>query len=735
MFRALICAAVLFCGASPTLAGAVPVAVEKAVAPEDYRDRFLAAFPGIAQFLFDAPTGAAPSCDFAKPRHTHALLIAADQIGPGEDYRLTGPLNDIALIRSALVAGGARDENIVALAGAEASREGIARAALALLERIGCEDTFILHFSGWTFEASELAYGTDGTAPFERGEKAAPLAAFSDENPGAPDLARLADSGPFLALNQIAQGQAQVISSSALSEMITHFRNRLANVIVILDSRHVAGTDLQARQAQNDPARLWTETQIPFTPESAYEDIVFPEDTRLMPRHGGLTTFYAAGRSDPAFEMRLPRGAKDGKTYGIFSYKLALAMLANGKATVPDLARRVETVSLAADDDAESRDANRRYIFETTDPSIAIIAEQRPPRGLRGEAIKITNPAPTRSAEPKKAPEVEVRGYVEWPEKTMIVTVGGKQAWLTPDGAFALPVKLVPGPNKIQISALTNDEVLHSAEIEIVYEGDREALAGTGARYAVLIANQNYGEGSQLARLETPFADVDALAELLTTRYGYVTEATFDGRTIPLVLKDPSAAQMADLLYRVSEFAGEADSVLIYYAGHGIYEQATGAAFWVPVNARYGYPPSYYDPDLLSKDLSRIKAGNVLVISDSCYSGQLLRGADGPAGAMDDDRMLALQRLSDRKSRILITSGNDTPVADNGGGGHSVFARALLTGLSEFPEDAFSARELFNDFILPMVVGRSAQEPQYRAIEKSGHDGGDIVFVKAAASP
>lgn len=234
-----------------------------------------------------------------------------------------------------------------------------------------------------------------------------------------------------------------------------------------------------------------------------------------------------------------------------------------------------------------------------------------------------------------------------------------------------------------------------------------------------------------MSRLETPFADVDALAGLLTEKFGYVTEATFDGRPIPLILKDASGSQIADLLFQVSQFAGDADSVLIYYAGHGIYEQVTGAAFWVPADARAGYPPSYFDPDNLSKALTRIQAGNVLVISDSCYSGQLLRGDGAAERIRGEDRMLALQRLSDRRSRILITSGGNEPVADTGGGGHSVFARALLTGLEKLEEDAFSARELFDDYIVPMVFGRAAQEPQYRAIEKSGHEGGDVVFVRS----
>ncbi len=58
-----------------------------------------------------------------------------------------------------------------------------------------------------------------------------------------------------------------------------------------------------------------------------------------------------------------------------------------------------------------------------------------------------------------------------------------------------------------------------------------------------------------------------------------------------------------------------------------------------------------------------------------------------------------------------------------------MFARALLTGLADMDEDAFTAREVFDTYLLPMVVGRAAKEPQYRPIERSGHEGGDFVFV------
>ena len=128
-----------------------------------------------------------------------------------------------------------------------------------------------------------------------------------------------------------------------------------------------------------------------------------------------------------------------------------------------------------------------------------------------------------------------------------------------------------------------------------------------------------------------------------------------------------------------------------------------------------------------------MQAGKVVIISDSCFSGALLRGGGDTAPKLDDaDRERALLRLAQRRSRILISSGGNEPVEDRGGKGHSIFAQALLTGLADMHYDAFSAHELFDGYLLPLVIANADQEPQYRPIERAGHEGGDIVFVRKA---
>ena len=347
------------------------------------------------------------------------------------------------------------------------------------------------------------------------------------------------------------------------------------------------------------------------------------------------------------------------------------------------------------------------------------------------DVIRIVSPEPTRAAAPLDQPVLTLKGEVHWPEETLIVLVDKVQALSRGDGSFQQEVTLKEGLNRIEIVALTRDNRQHAKVIEVTYQGGQAARQGGGKRYALLIGNQTYGGSTGMPALTTPFADIDALAKVLIRRYGFVTDARLpDGSVLPLFLKDATRAQIEQTLFRLSQVAGAEDQVLIYYGGHGLFEDVTDTAFWVPSDAVAGVPPSYVSASGISEALLRLQAGSVVVISDSCYSGALMRGAAAEDwGAMTEaDRTRVLARLEDKRSRVLITSGANEPVADGGGDGHSIFARALLTGLAE-AKGPVAAQELFDDYVYPIVIGHAEQEPQYRPIAKSGHEGGDFVFT------
>ena len=90
-----------------------------------------------------------------------------------------------------------------------------------------------------------------------------------------------------------------------------------------------------------------------------------------------------------------------------------------------------------------------------------------------------------------------------------------------------------------------------------------------------------------------------------------------------------------------------------------------------------------------------------------------------------------LQKMAAGRSRTLMASGGNEPVADDGGAGnHSVFAGALLRGLQETEKPLFTAAELYREYVEETVAGRASQTPEYNPLRNSGHESGDFVFVR-----
>lgn len=244
-----------------------------------------------------------------------------------------------------------------------------------------------------------------------------------------------------------------------------------------------------------------------------------------------------------------------------------------------------------------------------------------------------------------------------------------------------------------------------------------------GRYFALVIGNQDY---SNIEQLDTPENDVAEIAELLRSKYGFSVEVLLNSDNITLMEK----------INDLSERLGENDNLLIYYAGHGsrvqIGDVLTG--YWLPVNA--DPPPRntfWVSNEFVTGHLDRIKAKRVLVMADSCYSG-LLSDAPGYLMLKDApqyDEEFMRYKLP-KRARLLLSSGGDEPVLDNGAPGHSVFASVVLETLNN-NQDVLSGPQLFAA-IKDKVSQRSTasgvvQEPEFKVIKGAGHEVGDFFFV------
>ena len=115
-----------------------------------------------------------------------------------------------------------------------------------------------------------------------------------------------------------------------------------------------------------------------------------------------------------------------------------------------------------------------------------------------------------------------------------------------------------------------------------------------------------------------------------------------------------------------------------------------------------------------------------MVVADSCFSGKLVRSADAGFSQEQPKNTKYWQRMSEKFTRVVITSGGLEPVVDKGKSGHSPFANAFISALRQ-NISIVEGTTLF-DQIRQSVMVATQQTPLYSNVRNAGHDGGDFLF-------
>jgi hypothetical protein len=259
---------------------------------------------------------------------------------------------------------------------------------------------------------------------------------------------------------------------------------------------------------------------------------------------------------------------------------------------------------------------------------------------------------------------------------------------------------------------------------------DERTLAGMnfGRYYAIVIGNQNY---QSIESLETPKYDAARAARILADRYGFIVSILDDANDITLLksINDLNAVLKPE------------DNLLIYYAGHGARLQngKSESGYWLPVNADAPPKDTFWVPnEQITGHLSRLPAKRVLVVADSCYAGLL---STDPSYLFLNDKVTYskdyIKFKLPKRARLLLSSGGDKPVLDEGSGGNSVFARAFLDELEQ-NTGILSSPELFSRIRKRVEIAaqknKFVQTPEFKSIKGAGHEVGDFFFVPRSKS-
>lgn len=235
-----------------------------------------------------------------------------------------------------------------------------------------------------------------------------------------------------------------------------------------------------------------------------------------------------------------------------------------------------------------------------------------------------------------------------------------------------------------------------------------------GNYYALVIGNARY---DHLTPLVTTTNDAMEVSRVLRDQYGFTVTTLLDG----------SRDAMREALSRYRRLLSDDDNLLVYYAGHGWVDNQTDEAYWMPIDASLESDVDWISNSTLATTFRGIDARHIIVVSDSCFAGTLVRGLSLPRSG----RAAYIEGLNSRQSRTALTSGGVEPVTDSGQNGHSVFANAFLRALNE-NSSVVDGTTLFGA-IRRRVMLQADQTPTYGDIRKAGHDDGDFLFVRVSS--
>ncbi len=176
-------------------------------------------------------------------------------------------------------------------------------------------------------------------------------------------------------------------------------------------------------------------------------------------------------------------------------------------------------------------------------------------------------------------------------------------------------------------------------------------------------------------RLETAVNGARELRDLLSRDYGFESvRELYDQQATRVAI----AGELAWLV----DHCGPDDSVFVYFAGHGHINRRTGTGSWIPVeggldeaDGPQGVAAGWIDNSFVRDHLKACPARHILLVSDSCFSGDFLRGHREAPAIIDDHYV---RRSFQSRSREALTAGGLHPVQDGGLPGHSVFTGFLL---------------------------------------------------------
>jgi hypothetical protein len=232
-----------------------------------------------------------------------------------------------------------------------------------------------------------------------------------------------------------------------------------------------------------------------------------------------------------------------------------------------------------------------------------------------------------------------------------------------------------------------------------------------GKQYAFFIAIDSYRNWPALKK---PVADAREIRDILKDQY-YIDEV------IELYNRDATRGNIVRTFAELQKKITLNDSLFIYYAGHGHLDKASNTGFWIPVDGGTDvYSQDNWLPNSQIRGLlSQMQSIHVFMVSDACFSGDILNTTRAMTPMLDD---AYYRNAYGMVSRQVLTSGASETVPDE-----SEFSQALKLTLKKNNELLLDPVGIYTD--IRKSVTKTV--PLYGTLNQANHqDGATFLFFR-----
>ncbi|MDA0194152.1 MAG: caspase family protein [Bacteroidetes bacterium] len=293
--------------------------------------------------------------------------------------------------------------------------------------------------------------------------------------------------------------------------------------------------------------------------------------------------------------------------------------------------------------------------------------------------------------------------------------VNGIETPIKENGKFVIHVPLMMGENTVSLEAKDINGNIAVKKFIINRKSDTDTYDPLVARnFLFVVGIDDYIHWS---RLNNAVKDGNDLASILMEDYNFkFSDITF--------LKNEQATRnnVFNGLRSMIEKVTPHDNLLIYFSGHGHFDELLNEGYWIPADAEQATPGDYLSNTSILKIIENINTQHSLLVADACFSGSLFS---------DSQRGGYYEKVEKFKSRWGLASGRLEAVSDGELGSNSPFSRVLLSYLNDNESEEFSVSELVQHVKI-RVSEVSDQTPIGNPLRINGDEGGEFIFRKSS---